>query len=137
MGRTLFGAALPSSSGRTATGVAGMTSSFGLPIALVLGLLFGVLLWFLSPLSVAVLIVAVVIGLNLLRRPLLGLLLFAAVATVLPYSTLNIGLRTVSGALHRAGPRSALRSNGTLRAGVEPVQRVSLRGWSTDGPGRR
>ena len=71
-----------------------MTSSFGLPIALVLGLLFGVLLWFLSPLSVAVLIVAVVIGLNLLRRPLLGLLLFAAVATFLPYSTINIGVRT-------------------------------------------
>ena len=71
-----------------------MTSSFGMPIAAAVGLVFGILLWFLSPLKVAVLIVAMVIGLNLLRRPLLGLLLFAAIATFLPYSTINVGIRT-------------------------------------------
>lgn len=71
-----------------------MTSSFGMPIALVSGLVFGVLLWFLSPLKVVVLIVAMVIGLNLLRRPLLGLLLFGLIANFLPYSTINVGVRT-------------------------------------------
>lgn len=71
-----------------------MTSSFGMPIALITGLVFGVLLWFLSPLKVLVLIVAMVIGLNLLRRPLLGLLLFGVVANFLPYSTINVGIRT-------------------------------------------
>lgn len=71
-----------------------MTSSFGLPIAVIVGLIFGVLLWFLAPLKVVVLIVAMVIGLNLLRRPLLGLLLFGVVANFLPYSTINIGVRT-------------------------------------------
>lgn len=71
-----------------------MSSSFGMPLAAAAGLLFGVLLWFLSPLKVAVLIVAMVIGLNLLRRPLLGLLLFAVIATFLPYSTISIGVRT-------------------------------------------
>ena len=71
-----------------------MTSFFGLPIALVSGLIFGVLLWFLSPVKVMVLIIALVIGLNLLRRPLLGLLLFGVIANFLPYSTINIGVRT-------------------------------------------
>lgn len=71
-----------------------MTSFFGLPIALVSGLIFGVLLWFLSPVKVMVLIIALVIGLNLLRRPLLGLLLFGVVANFLPYSTINLGVRT-------------------------------------------
>ena len=71
-----------------------MTSSFGMPIALISGLVFGVLLWFMSPLKVVVLIVAMVIGLNLLRRPLLGLLLFGLIANFLPYSTINVGVRT-------------------------------------------
>ncbi|WP_252271473.1 O-antigen ligase family protein [Pseudomonas subflava] len=71
-----------------------MTLPSGFPIAVAAGLMFGVLLWFLSPLKVAVLIVAMVVGLNLLRRPLLGLLLFAAIATFLPYSTINLGIRT-------------------------------------------
>ncbi|PKQ39026.1 hypothetical protein CXP40_22955 [Pseudomonas sp. YY-1] len=71
-----------------------MTSSFGLPVAVITGLIFGVLLWFLSPLKVVVLIVAMVIGLNLLRRPLLGLLLFGVIANFLPYSTINVGVRT-------------------------------------------
>ena len=58
-----------------------------------LGLLFGVLLLFL-PLSKLALALLAIVGMTLvMRRPLLGLELFAFVAALLPYSTVQLGIR--------------------------------------------
>ncbi|ROL71944.1 hypothetical protein BK634_04040 [Pseudomonas chlororaphis] len=65
-----------------------------MPIALICSLLFGVLVWLLPPLKVLVLMVGIMATVTIIRRPLRGLLLFAVIATFLPYSTVQIGLRT-------------------------------------------
>lgn len=65
-----------------------------LPVALICSVLFGLLTWVLPAASVIVLMVGVAAVMTLLRHPLWGLLLFAAMATFLPYTTVNIGLRT-------------------------------------------
>jgi polysaccharide biosynthesis protein PslJ len=57
--------------------------AIGLPIAVLLGLLFGALLWVLP-----------IVKLTLMRKPLWGLLIFAVLATSLPYTTVQLGIRT-------------------------------------------
>ncbi len=66
----------------------------GVPLALLCGSLFGLLLWVLPATKIVLLLAGAVLGLAILRRPLLGLLLFAVVATFLPYSTVSLGIRT-------------------------------------------
>ncbi|MGY2293219.1 O-antigen ligase family protein [Pseudomonas sp. SDO528_S397] len=69
-------------------------------VAIVLGLLFGGLILFLSPAKAVIAVVGVAAAVTILRFPFWGLLLFALVATFMPYSTLNLGIRsTVSEAL--------------------------------------
>lgn len=68
--------------------------AMGLPVALILGVLFGVLLWFLSIGKLAILLAGVALTLTLLRKPLWGLLLFAVLATSIPYTTVQVGIRT-------------------------------------------
>ncbi|WP_191488897.1 O-antigen ligase family protein [Pseudomonas sp. FEN] len=65
-----------------------------LPIALLSGLVFGILAWLLPPFKVAVLLLAIGGGVSIVRQPLWGLLLFSVLATFLPYSTVQVGLRT-------------------------------------------
>ena len=65
-----------------------------LPIALLSGLLFGILAWLLPPFKVAVVLVAIGGVVTIIRHPLWGLLLFSVLATFLPYSTVQVGLRT-------------------------------------------
>lgn len=68
--------------------------------AILLGLLFGGVLLFLSPVKALLAVVGVAAAVTILRFPFWGLLLFALVATFMPYSTLNLGIRsTVSEAL--------------------------------------
>ena len=66
----------------------------GTLLALVFGVLFGALLCFLSVAKVAIVAVGFVLLLVLLQYPLLGLLLFAVTATSIPYTTVEVGLRT-------------------------------------------
>lgn len=74
--------------------------AIGMPVALLLGLCFGVMLWFLSVGKLAVLLAGVALVLTLLRKPLWGLLLFAVLATSIPYTTVEVGIRsTVSEAV--------------------------------------
>ena len=68
--------------------------ALGLPIAVLLGLLFGALLWVLPIVKLLILLVGVALTLTLLRKPLWGLLIFAVLATSLPYTTLQLGIRT-------------------------------------------
>lgn len=68
--------------------------SIGLPIATLLGALFGALLWFLPVSKLLILLVGVALTLTLMRKPVWGLLMFAALATSLPYTTVQIGIRT-------------------------------------------
>lgn len=68
--------------------------AMGIPVALILGVLFGTLLWFLSVGKLAVLMAGVALALTLLRKPLWGLLLFAVLATSIPYTTVQVGIRT-------------------------------------------
>lgn len=68
--------------------------SIGLPIALLLGTLFGALLWVLPASKVIILLVGVALTLTLMRKPLWGLLIFAVLATSIPYTTVQIGIRT-------------------------------------------
>lgn len=64
------------------------------------GLLFGGLLALLSPAAAALALAAAALLLAVLRRPLLGLALFGLVATLMPYTTVQLGVRiTVSEAL--------------------------------------
>ncbi|BCQ63755.1 hypothetical protein PBOI14_55050 [Pseudomonas sp. Boi14] len=65
-----------------------------LPLALIFGLVFGVLIWLLPALKVLVLMVGIAAAVTVVRQPMRGLLLFAVLATFLPYSTVQIGLRT-------------------------------------------
>ncbi|WP_407310153.1 O-antigen ligase family protein [Pseudomonas sp. nanlin1] len=66
----------------------------GKVIGLGLGLLFGALLCVLSPAKVMIAIAALAVTVTLLRQPLWGLLLFALLATSIPYTTLEMGIRT-------------------------------------------
>jgi len=65
-----------------------------MPIALLLSLVFGVLVWLLPAVKVLVLLVGIAGIVTIIRQPLWGLLLFTVLATFLPYSTVQIGLRT-------------------------------------------
>lgn len=77
-----------------------MKIHLGLVLAGICGLLFGGLLITLSASKMALAIGAAVLAFTILWRPLLGLLLFAVVATLIPYTTVQLGIRiTVSEAL--------------------------------------
>lgn len=71
-----------------------MSMPLGVPLALLCGGLFGALLWVLPAGKLLVLLAGAALGLTILRKPLLGLLLFAVVGTFLPYSTVSLGIRT-------------------------------------------
>ncbi|MGH8394917.1 MAG: O-antigen ligase domain-containing protein, partial [Pseudomonas sp.] len=74
--------------------------SLGSLVAIVFGLLFGGLILFLSPVKAVLAVIGLAAAVTILRFPFWGLLLFALVATFMPYSTLNLGIRsTVSEAL--------------------------------------
>lgn len=69
-------------------------------LAVACGLLFGGLLIALSAGKMALALVAATLAFTILRQPLLGLLLFAFAATLIPYTTVQLGMRiTVSEAL--------------------------------------
>nr|WP_199064721.1 O-antigen ligase family protein [Chromobacterium sp. ASV5] len=69
-------------------------------LALACGLFFGALLVLLSPLKMALAVVAVVALTLVLRQPEWGLAGFAFVATLIPYTTVQLGVRiTISEAL--------------------------------------
>lgn len=68
--------------------------NIGLALAALLGLVFGALLWFLPISKLVILMAGVVLTLTLMRRPLWGLLLFAVLATSIPYTTVQVGIRT-------------------------------------------
>ena len=102
--------------------------SLGNLVAVVFGLAFGGALLMLSPAAGAM--VGLAAAVTILRFPFWGLLLFALVATFMPYSTVNVGIRsTVSEAilaltwgavlwhifLSRLPPAPALRYRSTER----------------------
>ncbi|WP_043310098.1 O-antigen ligase [Pseudomonas sp. ML96] len=68
--------------------------NIGLPIAVLLGTLFGGLLWVLPISKLVILLAGVTLALTLMRKPLWGLLLFAVLATSIPYTTVQVGIRT-------------------------------------------
>ncbi|QXI30276.1 O-antigen ligase family protein [Pseudomonas vanderleydeniana] len=65
-----------------------------MPIALLFSLVFGVLVWLLPAVKVLIVLVGIAGVVTIIRHPLWGLLLFTVLATFLPYSTVQIGLRT-------------------------------------------
>jgi hypothetical protein len=64
------------------------------PVGLLFALLFGVLILLLPPLKVIAAMIGVVAIATVIRKPMRGLLLFGVLAAFLPYSTVNIGIRT-------------------------------------------
>ena len=69
-------------------------------VAILFGLLFGALALMLSPAKAFLAVIGLAAAVTILRFPLWGLLLFAGVATFMPYSTVNLGIRsTVSEAI--------------------------------------
>ncbi len=69
-------------------------------VAILLGLLFGAAALLLSPAKAFVAVVGLAGAVTILRFPFWGLLLFAGVATFMPFSTVNLGIRsTVSEAI--------------------------------------
>ncbi len=66
----------------------------GRGIAAICGLVFGILLCFLDPPKVMIALIGAPVLLSLMYRPLWGLLLFAVVATCIPYTTVSFGVRT-------------------------------------------
>ncbi|EIK96727.1 membrane protein PslJ [Pseudomonas sp. M47T1] len=64
------------------------------PLGLLLSVLFGILAWLLPAAKVMAAVVAIAAIITIIRRPLWGLLLFAFIATFLPYTTVTIGFRT-------------------------------------------
>ncbi|KTC37591.1 hypothetical protein AO260_29695 [Pseudomonas sp. ABAC21] len=77
-----------------------MRDSLGAPVAILFGLLFGVMALTLSPAKALLGVVGLAAAVTILRFPLWGLLLFALIATFMPYSTINLGIRsTVSEAI--------------------------------------
>lgn len=104
--------------------------SLGNLVAVVFGLAFGGALLMLSPAKAGAAMVGLAAAVTILRFPFWGLLLFALVATFMPYSTVNVGIRsTVSEAilaltwgavlwhifLSRLPPAPALRYRSTER----------------------
>ncbi|MBV4454773.1 MULTISPECIES: O-antigen ligase family protein [Pseudomonas] len=76
--------------------------SLNLPslVAILFGLLFGALALLLSPAKAFLAVIGLAGAVTILRFPFWGLLLFALVATFMPYSTVNLGIRsTVSEAI--------------------------------------
>ncbi|WP_017906706.1 O-antigen ligase family protein [Pseudomonas asplenii] len=65
-----------------------------IPIALLFSLVFGVLVWLLPAFKVLVVLVGIAGVVTIVRHPLWGLLLFTVLATFLPYSTVQLGIRT-------------------------------------------
>ena len=63
-------------------------------VPILFGVLFGALALLLSPAKAFVAVIGLAGSLTILRFPLWGLLLFAVVATFMPYSTVNLGIRT-------------------------------------------
>lgn len=63
-------------------------------LAVLCGLIFGLAALLLSPAKVLVLIAGVVVLLIIMRKPLYGLILFAILATSIPYTTVEVGIRT-------------------------------------------
>lgn len=63
-------------------------------VAILFGLLFGGLALVLSPAKALLAVVGLAAAVTILRFPFWGLLLFAMVATFMPYSTVNLGIRT-------------------------------------------
>ncbi|MBJ2221695.1 O-antigen ligase family protein [Pseudomonas sp. MF7453] len=63
-------------------------------ISLLLGLVFGILLLALSPIKALLVVAGAAVALTLIRFPLWGLLIFAVLATSIPYTTLELGIRT-------------------------------------------
>lgn len=69
-------------------------------VAILFGLLFGAVALLLSPAKAFVAVVGLAGAVTILRFPFWGLLLFAFVATFMPFSTVNLGIRsTVSEAI--------------------------------------
>lgn len=69
-------------------------------VAILFGLLFGALALLLSPAKAFLAVVGLAGAVTVLRFPFWGLVLFALVATFMPYSTVNLGIRsTVSEAI--------------------------------------
>jgi hypothetical protein len=69
-------------------------------LALFCALVFSILFVFTSAATMVMAIVAIVLALNIVRLPFLGLILFGFVATFIPYTTVNLGIRvTISEAL--------------------------------------
>ena len=69
-------------------------------VAILFGLLFGALALMLSPAKAFLAVIGLAAAVTILRFPFWGLLLFAGVATFMPYSTVNLGIRsTVSEAI--------------------------------------
>ncbi|MCQ9426123.1 O-antigen ligase family protein [Pseudomonas sp. LJDD11] len=65
-----------------------------LPVGLILALFIGLLIW-LAPVQMVLLVLAGLASVvTVIRRPTLGLLLFCVLGTFIPYSTIQIGVRT-------------------------------------------
>ncbi|MDE1167653.1 MAG: O-antigen ligase family protein [Pseudomonas sp.] len=64
------------------------------PLALIFSLVFGVMAWLLPAFKVAAALVGIAAIVTVIRKPLWGLLLFAVIATFLPYTTVEVGIRT-------------------------------------------
>lgn len=129
LGRALQPRSLPATPGRTDRGTE-LRMSLGNLVAVVFGLAFGGALLLLSPAKAGAAMVGLAAAVTILRFPFWGLLLFALVATFMPYSTVNVGIRsTVSEAilaltwgavlwhifLSRLPPAPALRYRSTER----------------------
>lgn len=63
-------------------------------VAILFGLLFGALALLLSPAKAFLAVIGLAGAVTILRFPFWGLLLFAVMATFMPYSTVNLGIRT-------------------------------------------
>ncbi|QBC44844.1 O-antigen ligase family protein [Iodobacter fluviatilis] len=75
-------------------------SRFSCGLALLCALLFAAILTFVSVPAMLMSMLAAVVALVIVRQPFSGLLMFAFVATFIPYTTVNIGMRvTISEAL--------------------------------------
>ncbi|MCF5716030.1 O-antigen ligase domain-containing protein, partial [Pseudomonas tremae] len=65
-----------------------------MPLGLLISLLFGVMIWLLPIPLVLMAVLGIAAVATVMRRPVLGLLLFGFIGTFLPYSTVQIGIRT-------------------------------------------
>ncbi|MFJ4143666.1 O-antigen ligase family protein [Pseudomonas sp. NPDC089734] len=65
-----------------------------MPIGLIFGLAFGVLIWLLPASKVLLVAAGVASIVTVIRQPIRGLLLFCVIGAFIPYSTVQIGIRT-------------------------------------------